>query len=199
MTTSTLNPPQLEMATTAFRQSHQIGTPGSDHLYGTQRADWLFGVGGDDYLFGLWGDDTLYGGTGNDTLDGDEGNDTLYGGAGNDTLLGGDGDDTLFGGTGDDELTGGNGRDIFVWGKDDLGGIDRITDFNHEEDTLLLHRIDKEQLSLSFDGTHSLLRIRNPAGETMQIIQIEHVDLLAGQSEAVALDRLIMQGALDVA
>jgi Ca2+-binding RTX toxin-like protein len=77
------------------------------------------------------------GNSGNNCLSGGDGNDTLIGGAGNDTLIGGAGNDTLIGGTGNDTLTGGSGNDFFRFNSPSEG-IDRITDFNIADDTILI-------------------------------------------------------------
>ncbi|HYJ53380.1 MAG TPA: hypothetical protein VEW04_09420, partial [Allosphingosinicella sp.] len=118
----------------------------------------------DDFLTGNNADNLLAGDSGADTLSGGDGADTLYGDgrvivdhhgtggsgpivtyvdssdlpfgdpAGNDTLSGGKGDDTLWGGGGDDVLTGGKGNDLFGFGPGD--GDDRVTDFEHNKDTI---------------------------------------------------------------
>ncbi|MGI0480657.1 Calx-beta domain-containing protein [Geminocystis sp. CENA526] len=81
----------------------------------------------------------IVGNSGNNRLNGGYGNDTLIGGAGNDTLTGGGGNDTLIGGTGNDTLTGGGGNDFFRFNSPNEG-VDRITDFNVTEDTILISR-----------------------------------------------------------
>ncbi|BAB72322.1 S8 family serine peptidase [Anabaena sp. FACHB-709] len=79
----------------------------------------------------------ITGNSGNNTLNGGDGNDTLNGSAGVDTLLGGNGNDILVGGTGNDTLTGGVGRDRFTFNSRSEG-IDRITDFNVVDDTIVV-------------------------------------------------------------
>ncbi|MGI0483763.1 calcium-binding protein, partial [Geminocystis sp. CENA526] len=81
----------------------------------------------------------LNGGDGSDTLLGGGGNDILNGGEGNDVLNGGGGNDTLIGGGGNDTLTGGSGNDFFRFNSPSEG-IDRITDFNVVDDTILIRR-----------------------------------------------------------
>ena len=85
------------------------------------------------------GNNMLNGGAGNDTLTGAAGNDTLIGGTGNDILTGGAGNDTLIGGGGRDTLTGGTGNDFFRFNSLSEG-IDRLTDFNVIDDTILVSR-----------------------------------------------------------
>jgi len=93
---------------------------------------------------------------GNDEIVGLFLRDILLGYGGNDAVTGGDGDDTLNGGIGDDTLTGGDDADTFVFGPDGSEasstlmpangkagqayglGLDRITDFNVKEDTIVL-------------------------------------------------------------
>jgi serralysin len=64
----------------------------------------------------------------NNTITGNGANNTLNGGAGNDILVGGGGNDILTGGTGSDRFTF-NSRSQ---------GIDRITDFNVFDDTIVI-------------------------------------------------------------
>ncbi len=144
-----------------------VGTPANDTLSGGAGNDRITGNAGDDLLLGRDGRDTLTGnagddalwagaqdasvdrlngGTGNDTLgagggadllEGGAGDDILYGAAGADRLSGGAGDDHLWGGTGNDRLTGGRGADSFHFGRG--SGRDHVTDFNTEEDSLILY------------------------------------------------------------
>ena len=141
------------------------GNDGDDRLYGGEDDDTLIGGDGDDLLNGQTGNDTLHGGNDNDSLNGEDGDDVLQGGTGNDTLRGGDGNDQLMGGSGQDYLFGGNGSDTLDGGADNdtlllqsgniatggagddtfiLGdegsedGVAEITDFNSEEDSLVL-------------------------------------------------------------
>jgi Ca2+-binding RTX toxin-like protein len=77
------------------------------------------------------------------------GDDTAYGGLGADSIDGGDGLDRLRGKQGEDRLDGGLGKDMMTGGADEdefyfsttLGGdnVDKITDFVHKEDTILLN------------------------------------------------------------
>jgi Ca2+-binding RTX toxin-like protein len=74
-----------------------------------------------------------------DWIDGKKGNDKLNGLGGNDTLIGGAGKDSLTGGAGRDRLDGGRDADRFVFSaKLDVGGIDTIVKFKHDEDKLAL-------------------------------------------------------------
>jgi serralysin len=82
--------------------------------------------------------DTIYGTAGNDKIDGLAGNDKIFGGAGADTIDGGAGKDYIFGGAGADVLTGGSDFDRFVFDAPLNSGIDRITDFSHSYDTIVL-------------------------------------------------------------
>ena len=57
-------------------------------------------------------------------------NHTMLGGLANDILVGGAGDDLFLGGFGNDTLTGGAGSDVFKFTASDVGGVDKITDFD---------------------------------------------------------------------
>ncbi|MGL4500915.1 MAG: calcium-binding protein [Planktothrix sp.] len=132
------------------------GRDGNDTIIGFLGDDFLEGQNGDDILFSGQGNDLLIGSNGVDTLFGDVGLDTLYGGPDSDVLFGnndvdavfGDGgDDSIYGGQGNDSLIGGTGNDLLLGdrGNDTLVGISNenlgytlITDFNGDEDKLLL-------------------------------------------------------------
>ena len=94
------------------------------------------------------GNDDLTGGRENDTLVGGVGNDNLTGEAGRHTLIGDAGRDTLSGGAGNDQLTGGDGADDFQFGDVSRSrarstkkmSIDRITDFERGEDSIVLSK-----------------------------------------------------------
>ncbi|WP_373480590.1 beta strand repeat-containing protein, partial [Geminocystis sp.] len=70
-------------------------------------------------------------------ITGNSGNNILNGGIGNDTLIGGIGNDTLIGGSGNDTLTGNIGNDFFRFNSTSEK-VDRITDFNVINDTILV-------------------------------------------------------------
>jgi Ca2+-binding RTX toxin-like protein len=84
--------------------------------------------------FGL----TLTGTKKANTLSGSAWGDSLSGAAGNDTLLGQAGDDSLSGGLGNDVLTGGTGADRFVFDAALKKNVDRISDFDHAADIIVL-------------------------------------------------------------
>ncbi len=73
----------------------------------------------------------------NNIITGNNGNNILRGEGGNDKLLGGKGNDTLIGGLGKDTLTGGTGADQFMF-ESKAQGIDRITDFNANQDKIAI-------------------------------------------------------------
>lgn len=117
------------------------GGAGIDVLDGGNHNDTLDGGGDDDSLSGGNHDDSLSGGAGNDLLSGDNHNDVLLGNSGDDVLSGGNHNDSLNGGAGNDILTGGNHADTFHF--TDIGGSDRITDFNRGQgDKINLAGID---------------------------------------------------------
>lgn len=113
-----------------------IGDGRDNNLTGADGNDIMLGNGGDDTMSGEGGADYMMGGDGDDTMHGGEGSDYLSGGAGNDILDGGAGGDIIAGGTGNDVMTGGAGGDVFLFGMDT--GEDVVTDFNPEEDSLVL-------------------------------------------------------------
>lgn len=79
--------------------------------------------------------ENLVGSEHNDILVGDDQANILEGRTGNDILIGGAGNDVLIGGTGSNGLIGGAGADRFVITPHQIG-IDRIHDFNPDEDVL---------------------------------------------------------------
>ncbi|MUL38412.1 calcium-binding protein [Gloeocapsopsis dulcis] len=113
------------------------GGAGADTLYGGLGSDELYGGSGNDKQFGDDGNDLLFGLDGNDSLNGGKGNDLLIGGRGKDTLIGGEGSDLLTGGKDNDVLTGGSGKDGFIF-YSPQEGVDKITDFNYQEDLVII-------------------------------------------------------------
>ncbi|MBB4063508.1 hypothetical protein [Gellertiella hungarica] len=76
----------------------------------------------------------------NNVITGNSGGNRLDGAGGNDTIIGGRGKDILIGGLGNDVLTGGIGKDTFVFDArpNAVSNIDRILDFNVQDDTIQL-------------------------------------------------------------
>ena len=102
-----------------------IGTTESEKLIGSRDREKIFGLDGDD------------------TLEGRQGFDHLFGGDGNDVLIGGQGRDRFNGGRGNDTLTGNASKDFFIFdAKEDIDfqalGVDTITDFVPDQDTIIL-------------------------------------------------------------
>ena len=89
-------------------------------------------------LAGNAGVNAISAGGGDDTLLGLSGNDQMAGGDGGDVLDGGDGSDRLEGGLGSDRMTGGAGADRFVYSTAGSTDVDVITDFNVDEDRIVL-------------------------------------------------------------
>jgi Ca2+-binding RTX toxin-like protein len=84
----------------------------------------------------------IIGTSGKDKLNGTDGSDIIMGLEGADTLIGGAGDDILVGSLDGDRLTGGKGSDHFVYNSfDDYVRTDRISDFNVNEDKLVLKNL----------------------------------------------------------
>jgi Ca2+-binding RTX toxin-like protein len=94
-------------------------------------------------------------GTGNtmsNQITGNSGANLLNGGSGNDSLIGGAGNDSLIGGAGNDVLTGGTGSDRFIYDTNSAFinsnvGRDRITDFAHLSDKIVLDKNTFKALS----------------------------------------------------
>ena len=89
-------------------------------------------------LTGNRGSNGLIGGIKDDTLSGGLGNDRLQGLQGKDRLNGGGGADLISGGAGLDTLIGGGGADRFVFEESGAADADRITDFQHGIDKILM-------------------------------------------------------------
>ncbi len=114
------------------------GQNGNDILFSGQGNDLVIGSSGFDTLFGDVGIDTVYGGPDEDLVFGNNDRDTLFGDGGNDSIYGGQGNDSLIGGTGNDLLLGDRGNDTLLGISSDSLGYTLITDFNANEDKLLL-------------------------------------------------------------
>ena len=117
---------------------------------GSTDDDIINGRGGEDSLIGGVGNDLLRGGNGEDNLEGRVGSDHLRGGWGDDILSGGVGRDRLHGGPGNDRMTGGASIDRFIFAINgefdaEIMGSDRITDFNPDQDLIVL---DKKTFAL---------------------------------------------------
>ena len=99
-----------------------------------------------------------------DTLKGNGGNDTLKGSGGKDSVDGGSGNDKLFGGDSKDKLTGGTGKDTFVFNTAlATAGVDKITDFNHADDTIQLSHTVFAALGTSVASNEFVLRAHGHA------------------------------------
>ena len=105
----------------------------------------------------------------NDTLFGGGGDDVIFAGDGNDVIDAGAGNDILFGEADADTLTGGAGADVFGFAPiaDDA---DLITDWE-AADAILVQDVvlTPEDVSRSFDGEETLLRIALPDGGELTI------------------------------
>lgn len=146
----------------------KIGSRKETDEQGTKEADLMIGSKGSDFLFGDDGNDLLFGGNGSDILIGGAGNDILIGWNGDNLLRGGEGDDHIVSGYGKDTMFGDEGNDTFIMGIGDIatGGADAdtfhfntwrkgavtITDFNPEEDTLVMSGAKWRDWEIRDDG-----------------------------------------------
>lgn len=112
--------------------------------------------------------DHLYGGAGNDTLDGSSSRNTVFdGGAGDDYLEGYDG-----------IYTGGAGNDVFAIELIGSSFDNTITDFNPNEDMLLVFEGYAGLLDFQFDGTNTrVFRDFNSDGVSNCVLVVENVQL----------------------
>ena len=157
----------------------------------------------------------IYGSDGvNDTLDGTQSFERIVGFGGNDTLNGGGGDDLLVGGAGDDILTGGSGEDVFEFNFDDIGTAaqpaeDLITDFQTGSGGDVIDISDllspddslDNYLSVSLEGSDTVLEVKSDAGDVTQKITLEGVDLSGyggATSDMDIINNLIDDGNLQV-
>lgn len=95
------------------------GTANADRFSGSTSGDTILAGGDNDWLQGLGGGDVLHGDGGNDRIEGGVGSDTIRGGTGTDQLTGGNTGSTA----------GDGAADTFLYTVADLGGVDRINDF----------------------------------------------------------------------
>lgn len=178
---------------------HINGSEGDDALEGSFCSDILNGGGGNDVIDGFLGDDTVIGGDGNDSLSGGIGegirdyyviSNPLAEPDGNDTLLGGAGDDTLYGGPGHDTLTGGQGNDVFQIETNWVSDMVTITDFDPEEDRLIIQGIRFSGLENPFTGG-GLLVVDWDDGTGADLLYDGH--LIASVSGAQGLDPSLVE------
>ena len=186
---------------------------------GTLEVLWTSNHTGNDEIFGstvtiqphreVYGSDDV-----NDTLDGTMVDESIYGFDGNDTLNAGGGDDLLVGGAGDDILTGGSGEDVFEFNFDDIGTAaqpaeDLITDFQTGPGGDVIDISDllspgdslDNYLSVSLEGSDTVLEVKSDSGDVTQKITLEGVDLSGyggGTSDMDIINNLIDDGNLQV-
>ncbi len=181
-------------------------------ILGSVRADRLVGSDGTDIIVGFGGNDEIDGGAGDDFIAAGAGNDIVNGGDGNDVIDGGRGNDVLNGGSGSDELTGGEGRDRFVFdgadpfdggdvsaaGRQIIGNEDFITDFNRNDDTIVLDRQTFEVDELNF--VNALAEDLPSSGANFIVLQNSDNDgnpdtpFLAGTAANLIAEKVTEQG-----
>jgi Ca2+-binding RTX toxin-like protein len=108
-------------------------------------------------------------GTGNalgNSIVGNSAANVLNGGAGNDSINGAAGNDSIYGGLGKDTLAGGAGNDRFVFhtALNATTNIDRITDFNVLNDTIVLENAIFKALGANTGTLNSAMFWKNTSG-----------------------------------
>lgn len=165
-----------------------LGGNGNDLLEGEDGEDTLNGGKGIDKIHGESGEDFIKGGIKNDLLQGGINNDFLSGGVGRDQLLGGQGQDTLLGNYGSDTLTGGAGKDRFIYLLD-TDGVDRINDFNINQDIIDLSQILSKPEYTSLDPLNDYLKFIQVGSHTK--IEVDfNGDMLDGFKSLLILENI---------
>jgi Ca2+-binding RTX toxin-like protein len=177
-----------------------LGGAGNDTLAGGAGRDRLLGDDGADSIDGDAGGDTLGGDEGDDILSGGAGDDVVFGGAGNDALFGGEDADNLLGGLGADTMTGGSSFDRFVIqdfseSRSGVANRDVITDFEVENDQIVLSAIEQDGFTIDFafsdgDGGFFLQRISGDFGA-------EEADIVIYLEEAGGDTRILATSFVD--
>ena len=214
-----------ELDSAALKEIVQQGSDGDDYLVAYPEGSTLYGKDGNDTIYGKEGDDSLHGDNGNDRISAGAGNDTVSGGAGDDSLYGeagddqlsgdggsdsiygGDGNDSIDGGAGDDYLDGGAGSDTYRFsgnfGQDTVRNDD---DSAGRQDTLLFTDLKREDVSITRDGDHLVIKDRHSDnqvtvryhfykndGDTYRIDKIRFAD--GSTLDYDAVNRLVQQPA----
>ena len=133
---------------------------------------------------------TLAGGDFKDVLKGLDGDDALWGNGGKDKLKGGDGDDTLRGGLGNDRLKGGADGDSFVFSTklNEKKNVDKIADFSHKNDTILLDNTIFKKLKVEGELKGKFLEIGSEADDKNDYLVYDK------ETGALSYDRRRLQG-----
>ncbi len=152
------------------------GNQGSDDIYGGQGIDVIFGGQDADLIYGNLHSDIIYGNFGDDVIYGGQDIDILFGGQGDDWLYGNLGDDLLIGNLGNDILAGGPGQDSFLFASN--SGIDLITDFDPDHDSLLI-AADANDSGIQ-TGADALARLSDGAGGALLDLGDGNLVTLAG-------------------
>ncbi|MEM9222871.1 MAG: calcium-binding protein [Pseudomonadota bacterium] len=189
---------------------------GDDTVLGTGGDNYVDVNNGHDFVRTYSGDDTVYGGSGNDDIGGGNGEDLIVAGFGHDTVFAGNHDDVVNGGSGQDEIRGGEGADTltggsfgdtFVYDTGDVG-IDTITDFNVNQDTILFKEdflvedhlgnvhLD-DALMVWNEGGHALLAAHTQADGWQFIARFNNVTANELQAEVIAGDAFDVEGQID--
>ena len=129
LTASTTVDVTVELPTSVIESNKKV-------ICGTDDADLILAGDGRNFIFAKDGDDLVLAGAGSDKVFAGDGDDEIWGQDGRDVIFGGNGSDTIDGGVNNDYLRGGEGADTFVF--TDTFGLDRVFDFNADEDAIRL-------------------------------------------------------------
>ena len=147
-----------------------VGASGADPHGSRSGASYVvFGIKPDTAVnrTGTIASQTLAGGDFKDVLSGLDGDDALWGNGSKDKLKGGDGDDTLRGGLGKDRLKGGADENSFVFSTklNAKKNVDKVADFSHKQDTILLDNTIFKKLKVEGDLKGKFFEVGTEPGD----------------------------------
>jgi Ca2+-binding RTX toxin-like protein len=159
-----------------------VGGTGNDTYYVNHRSDKVIETSsrhGSDtvyssisYTLGNYVEKLIGAGTGKINLSGNASSNTITGNDGRNVLKGHGGNDTIDGKLGNDTLYGGAGRDKFVFSTalNSRSNIDRIVDFNVNDDTIRLENAIFTKLTKTGTLSRSFFKVGAQAGDSNDYI-----------------------------